>query len=343
MSATEERRFAVLRAIVSDYVAHHEPVSSKALLEQHDLGVSSATIRNDMAFLELEGYITHPHTSSGRVPTDLGYRHFVDKLVEVKPLSNPERRAISRFLESGVDLDDILRRSVQLLSQLTHQVAVIQYPILSAAKVRHVELVELGQTRLLMVLITDTGRVEQRIVELAEPLHEDDLLLMRNLFISAMDGKPLHVASQAVVEVAENAPMTIRDACNRLAAILVEILVDQRSERFAVGGASNLPQYAADFTALPGSFHSILEALEEQMVLLRLFSCQSNDKVEVKIGSENEGANIAGASVITTSYGVSHHMGNIGVMGPTRMNYPGSMASVLTVAQYVGSILAENA
>ena len=128
----EERRLAVLRAIVEDYVSTHEPVGSKALVERHNLGVSPATIRNDMAALEDEGFIAQPHTSAGRVPTDLGYRLFVDRLSGVKPLSPPERRAIHQFLDDAVDLDDVMSRTVRLLAQITRQVALVQYPSLPA-------------------------------------------------------------------------------------------------------------------------------------------------------------------------------------------------------------------
>ena len=133
MSSADDRRFEVLRAIVADFVATKEPIGSKSLVERHNLGVSSATVRNDMAVLEAEGYITQPHTSSGRVPTEKGYREFVDRLEDVKPLSPSERTAILKFLETGVDLDDVLRRAVRLLAQLTRQVAVVQYPTLSTS------------------------------------------------------------------------------------------------------------------------------------------------------------------------------------------------------------------
>ena len=166
MTSTDERRFDVLRAIVTDYVNTQEPIGSKALVERHQLGVSSATVRNDMAVLEAEGYIAQPHTSSGRVPTDKGYRLFVDRISEIKPLSQAERRAILSVLDSSVDLDDVLRRSVKLLAELTRHVAVIQYPVLSTATVRHLEVVALTSARLLLVVITDSGRVEQRMVAL---------------------------------------------------------------------------------------------------------------------------------------------------------------------------------
>src|SRR5260370_14049690 len=128
MSRGEVRRFEVLRAIVADFVATKEPIGWKSLVDRHNLGVSSATIRNDMAVLEAEGYITQPHTSSGRVPTEKGYREFVDRIDDVKPLSSAERRAIQSFLESRVDLDDVLRRAGRLLPHLPRQGAVVQCP-----------------------------------------------------------------------------------------------------------------------------------------------------------------------------------------------------------------------
>jgi len=137
----DDRKLAVLRAIVEDYVSTREPVGSKALVDRHQLGVSPATVRNDMAALEEEGFITQPHTSAGRIPTDKGYRLFVDRLSGVKPLSAAEKRAIATLLQGAVDLDDVVQRSVRLLAQLTRQVAVVQYPTLTRSTVRHVELV----------------------------------------------------------------------------------------------------------------------------------------------------------------------------------------------------------
>src|SRR5215472_11867705 len=187
----DERKLEVLRAIVEDYVATQEPVGSKALVERHHLQVSPATIRNDMAVLEEEGYIRQPHTSAGRVPTDRGYRLFVDKLSRIKPLSPAERRAIERFLIGVVDLDDVVHRTVRLLAQLTRQVAVVQYPSLSRSRVRHLELVPVSTTRLMLVMIADTGRVEQRVVELPDPMAEADVLRLRAAINDALGGQRL--------------------------------------------------------------------------------------------------------------------------------------------------------
>ena len=191
----EDRRLRVLRAIVQDYVQTSEPVGSKALLERHQLGVSAATVRNDMAALEDEGLIAAPHTSAGRVPTDAGYRLFVDRLSAVKPMSSAEQRAIAHFLEGALDLDDIVDRTVRLLSSLTHQVAVVQYPSLARSCVRHIELVPLGGERVLAVLITTTGRVEQRVVDVGRDLSstvgEDTLATLRTELNRATAGRTL--------------------------------------------------------------------------------------------------------------------------------------------------------
>ena len=160
----DDRKLAVLRAIVEDYVATNEPVGSKTLADRHGLGVSSATIRNDMGALEDEGYISAPHTSAGRIPTDKGYRLFVDRLSTVKPLSSAERRAIHTFLDESVDLDDVMARSVRLLAQLTKQVALVQYPSLERSAIRHIEFLPVSTTRILVIVIADTGRIEQRTI-----------------------------------------------------------------------------------------------------------------------------------------------------------------------------------
>ena len=161
----DDRKLAILRAIVTDYVSMREPIGSKALVERYQLDVSPATVRNDMAVLEEEGYITQPHTSAGRIPTDKGYRLFVDRLAAVKPLSPPERRAIETFLAGAADVDEVVRRTVRLLAQITHQVAIVQYPIERASSLRHVELVSLGGDRALVIVVSSLGRVEQRSID----------------------------------------------------------------------------------------------------------------------------------------------------------------------------------
>jgi len=229
-----ERQLEILRAIVDEYVATEEPVGSKALAERHSFGVSPATIRNDMAVLEEAGLITQPHTSAGRIPTNTGYRLFVDKLATVKPLSAPERRAIETFMAGAHDLDDVMNRTAKMLSQITKQVAVIQHP------------------------------------------HQD---------------------------------------------------------RVVLAGTANLTRSNHE-EAL--SLYPILEALEEQVVLLRLLS-NVGTSVSVKIGDEQPAEGLRSTSIVSMGYG----SGAVGILGPTRMDYAASMAAVNAVAQYIGHFINE--
>jgi heat-inducible transcriptional repressor len=334
---SDERRFAVLQAIVADYVSTQEPVGSRAIVERHNLGVSSATVRNDMAALEEEGLIAQPHTSAGRIPTDKGYRLFVDRLAAIKPLSGPERKAVQSFLEGAVDLDDVLRRSVRLLAQLTRQVAVVQYPTLTRSTVRHLEVVQLTPARLMLVLITDSGRVDQRVVDLGQVVGEEEVGRLRALLNGALVGRKLADASAEVAELPESAPRELRDVVVTLSTVLIETLVEHPEERLVLGGTANLTRNTADF---PGSLRQILEALEEQVVVLKLLaSAKDPGLVTVRIGEENESSDLHTASVVSIGYGPGTVLGGMGVVGPTRMDYPGTIAAVHAVARYVGEIL----
>lgn len=336
---SDDRRLEVLRAIVQDYVRTSEPVGSKALLERHQLGVSAATVRNDMAVLEEEGLITAPHTSAGRVPTDAGYRLFVDRLSSIKPLTRAERTAIERFLHGAVDLDDVVARTTRLLSSLTHQVAVMQYPSLSRSTVRHIELVPVGGTRLMVVLIVNTGRVEQRVVDVGRDLAGQDEAVadLRARVNAESVGQALTAVPARLTGVVDAVAPEDRALAAAVADALRDALEEQTEERVVLSGTANLARVGTDF---PTSLSSVLDALEEHVVLLRLMGGLSGapdaDHVAVSIGAENTYAPLRTTSVVATSYGVA---GGLGVLGPTRMDYPQAMAAVRAVAHYVAEIL----
>ncbi|MEZ0065656.1 heat-inducible transcriptional repressor [Streptacidiphilus sp. MAP12-20] len=334
----DDRKLAVLRAIVQDYVGTEEPVGSKALVERHNLGVSSATVRNDMAILEEEGYIHQPHTSAGRVPTDKGYRLFVDRLTEVKPLSTAERRAITNFLDHALDLDDVVARTVRLLAQLTRQVAVVQYPSLTRSTVRHVELVALTPTRVMLVLITDTGRVEQRLVDCPSQVGEAMLADLRSRLNARAAGRRFAEVPTLLQDLPESFAHQDRAAVTTVLSTLFEALVEQTEERVVLGGTANLTRFPHDF---PLTIAPVLEALEEQVVLLRLLGETGDPGVMVRIGHENAYEGLNSTSVVSVGYGSGDEtVAKLGVVGPTRMDYPGTMGAVRAVARYVGQILA---
>lgn len=324
----QPRRLQVLQAIVEDYVHSREPVGSKALIERHNLGVSSATIRNDMAALEAQGLIRAPHASAGRIPTDSGYRLFVDQIAAVKPLSVAERRAIHRLLESAEDTDEMLRRSVRLLASLTHQVAVLQYPVEPAALVRHVELVSLSESLVLVVLISSTGQVSQRNVVL--PHGEQELAEARAAVSALCLGRP--VAS--LRELPAESPGGL---VGQVLLTLATLAEQGESSRVLIAGTSYLAESTVDFRR---SIAPVLEALEEQVVLLKLLSDIDRDErgFAVRIGAENPDDSLRETAVVAQGYG-PQEAAKLGVVGPTRMDYAGTMSKVDAVARYLSKML----
>jgi heat-inducible transcriptional repressor len=334
----DERKLAVLRAIVEDYVSTTEPVGSKSLVDRHGLDVSPATIRNDMAVLEEQGFIAQPHTSAGRIPTDKGYRLFVDRLSGVKPLSAAERRAIESFLVGSYSLDEVLSRTVRLLVQLTRQVAVVQYPSLTRSKVKHIELVGLSERRVLLVLITNTGRVDQVMVDLPESWSDDRVSSMRSMLNGALVGYPLAEAAQQLASLTSAIPAEDQANAGAVFGVLLDSLVERHEEKIVFGGAANLA--GSDFSK---GLREVLEALEEQVVLMRLLGEADPSILTVRIGAENPVAGMQGTSVVSTGYGSTDQpLATLGVIGPTRMDYPGTMGAVRAVARYVGRILMES-
>lgn len=335
---SEPRKLEVLRAIVEDYVHTREPVGSKALVERHQLGVSSATIRNDMAALEDEGLIAAPHTSSGRIPTDKGYRLFVDQLSSVKPLSAAERRAISVLLEGSTDLDDVLERTVRALAQLTNQVAVVQYPRSGSATIRHIEFVSLAARQVLVVLILASGKVEQSVLDMGATVDDSTLARLRQVFLSILSGMAVSRLTETVAGIPATVPPADQAAATRLAQGLALLGQHARDDRIVMAGRANLARSNNDF---PLSIGPVLDALEEQVVLLRLLEAMAQDSLgmAVVIGRENPHVSLAEASVVATSYGPGESA-KLGIVGPTRMDYPNTMSSVRAVAQYLSRILA---
>jgi len=338
-----ERGLEVLRVIVQDYVASREPVGSKSIVERHAFGVSAATIRNDMALLEDEELITAPHTSSGRVPTDKGYRVFVDQLTDLRPLSPAQRQAIETFVGQSADLDDVLARTVRLLSQLTHQVALVQYPSLASSTVRHIELVTLSATRLMTVFITDTGRVEQRLLDVTAV---DDAFLadLRTKLNSVLGGLGLPDAAAKLETFSDMFPAERRPLVAQVTTSLTEQVLANRQDRLLMAGAANLARTEDDFN---GSIYPVLEAIEEQVTLLRLFGEMELDPggsgVAVSIGKENANFGLGETSVLTSGYSTSGgSVARLGVLGPTRMDYSNNMAAVRAVARYLSRLLGED-
>lgn len=334
-----DRALDVLRVIVQDYISSSEPVASKAIAERPGFGVSAATIRNDMAVLEEEELITAPHTSAGRIPTDKGYRVFVDQLTQLRPLSPAQRSAIGRFLDNSGDLDDMLARSVRLLAQLTQQVALIQYPTFGSGRVRHVELLIVSTTRLMVVFITDSGRVDQSIVDIPDSVDEALTGELRATLNQALVGVSLDHVSTALAGIVDSVAVERRGVMSALVTALSRALDAHRSTRLVMAGASNLVKTESDF---PHSVYPVLEAIEEQVTVLKIFSEMAADGSDVGTRIGREMADPLGeTSLVSSTYQAgAHESGSLGVLGPTRMDYSTNMEAVRAVAKYLSRILA---
>lgn len=359
----QTRRMLVLRAIVEDYIRSQEPVGSTALTRDHDLGVSSATIRNDMAALEDEGYLTQPHTSAGRIPTEKGYRYFVDRLSTIMPLSEAQRRGINNFLSGSVNLQDTLQRAARLLSQITGQVAIVAAPSLAKSTIRHVEIVPVSTNTLLAVVITDTGRVAQHMLNVPTRPSRETLIRLGEEANAQCAGMTL--AHSAETLRAMSARPDYRDAktlVEKLAQALTGMADDERASELYMAGTSHLAHQRTLSDLVP-----LFDALEEQIVLMKLMSALSEtpsaDGVGVAIGSETHTPGLLHASVISSGYGsaraakrdeaaqatdtdtpdTAHSeitpLAFVGSIGPTHMDYAATMAAVQAVAHYLSSII----
>lgn len=336
-----DRGLQVLRAIVQDYVETHEPVGSRSIVDRHSFGVSAATIRNDMALLEDEELIVAPHTSSGRVPTDKGYRVFVNHLAQLRPLSTAQRSAIESFLGEPADLDDLMVRTVRVLTQLTGQVALAQYPSFARAHVTHIELVGLAPNRLLIVLVTDAGGVSQRIAPLPVDLDENDMALLRARLSALLTGQAIGEATDRLQNLLDSEMKPNDRALHAVAGVVIDELGEFRQERLVMAGAATLARREQDFR---GSIHPLLEAIEEQVTLLRLMSEMVTDEhgLAASIGTENASFGLGEASIVTSNYAAPSGMARVGVMGPTRMDYPSNLAAARAVARYLTRVLDED-
>jgi heat-inducible transcriptional repressor len=337
-----ERSLEVLRAIVQDFIYSNQPVGSKALLDRHPMGVSAATIRNDMALLEEEELIVAPHTSAGRIPTEKGYRLFVDQLGSVKPLSAAEKNAIEGFLASATDLEDIVERTARQLASLTNSLALVQYPTLGRSSVRHIELIPLNESRVLLMLINDSGRIQQIQIDSASAVDDSLVQEVRGRLNGMLAGGPLSDVKLKLGSLSAEFSSERRAFVSQCVESLQSLVDANRQEKLVVSGSANLVKQGGDFS---GELSSVLEAIEEQVVLLKLLNELQSDQhgVALRIGTEIGVEGLSNASLVVTGY--ENHgteVAKLGVMGPTRMDYSGNIASVRAVARYLSRILESN-
>jgi len=335
-----ERNMAVLRAIIEDFIATNEPVSSKSIVDKYNFGVSSATIRNDMAFLEEEGYIAAPHTSSGRIPTDKGYRVFVDQLIQAEVVTTEIKknlaelnRLFSKTLDQLTDLDEKLQTSAQLLAKATGEAAVVQYPNLKTVSVSSVELVQVSDNKVLILLITDAERIQQHVVVLKKSFSEDQLHKVKLKINAELAGKPVEAMVGNLVELVKKFPADQQENLKVIVAGIALLLDANKQDKIAFAGAANLVRNEQQFA---GSLASLIKTFDDESDIWQILNSWQleAERPRAIIGSEHSIYELSNSSLLLSSYSnQGTEVAKVAVVGPTRMNYPRNFAAVLALAK----------
>ena len=331
----DERKRRVLQAVIDDYIASAEPVGSRTLARKYDLGVSPATIRNEMADLEMLGYLEHIHTSSGRIPSSKGYRFYVNGLIPPKPVSDEEKVLIDRWYKSRVKrIEEVFQETARLISRMTRNVSFVLAPQVSRAAFRCLQFLPLDDHRVITVLMTDAGFVENKILEMPDGASFEDFQRMAKVINKVLAGQTLRSIEQKALQRIED---EINDSGLYESALEViqRALDSEKRERLYLGGTTTMLEQP--------EFHDvekvkdILLMLEEEELIKDILHAHMGDGLEVTIGQENENNRIQDCSIITATYHLEGELlGTIAVLGPTRMEY----AKAMSLLEYMNANLA---
>lgn len=331
----------ILEAIVEDYIATAEPVGSSAVARRHALTLSSATVRNVMANLEEMGLLTSPHTSAGRIPTEKAYRFYVDSLVALRQVSREEKRQIiSHCRQSGIGLSGILKETSRTLSQLSNYMGIVVAPSFTADVFRHIEFIRLGQRKLLAILVSSKGAVQNRLIEVSEDIAPEELVRMGNYLNEMMHGLTITQARERILAEMHNEKAQYDQMMSRALRISERAMTTEGEEIFVEGQARILDQPEFSDAA---RMKEIYAAFEQKGILLQLLSrCMTAEGVQIYIGSETSLSQSAGISLITSRFVTSSNtVGMLGVIGPTRMGYSSVIPIVDYTARMVSRLLSE--
>jgi len=332
----DDRKAAILRAVVEVYIDTAQPVGSSHVARLESVDVSSATVRNEMAALEREGFLVQPHTSAGRIPTDRGYRFFVDSLDGPVTLAPVQRHQVKEFFaHAHGELEQMLAETSRLLSSLTDHTAVVVAPQPEAATVRSVQLVGMGPTTILVVVVLSNGAIDKRTIELGADL-DDERVAAADVLVNRV-AIGFGLADAATLVVPPSGDPGVDDLA---AAVLLALSVTSQNDpdHIFVGGAART---AAAFDAVQ-TVREVLDILEQQLVVVTLLRDVLDRGLSVAIGSETGLEPLAECSLVVSPYEIGGEpAGTVGILGPTRMNYPQALAAVAAVSQRLGRRLSE--
>lgn len=337
----DERKIQILASIIKDYIETAEPVGSRTIAKKYDLGISSATIRNEMADLEDMGYLDKTHSSSGRKPSDKGYRLYVDKLMGIPSLSYEEKLYIkNKILDSAIyQVDSMLKQAASLMSQLTNLISVARTPSISKSTIKALQLLRVNKSDVLLIIVTNSGIIKDNLVRLTKPLNDDMLIKINNLLNLKLRNLTVEEINLKVINSIKNDLRGYDDLFNTVISALYDSLVNEDSSKVIVEGTSNIfdcPEYnsvdkARDFLSLVNDEKEMKEILNKTGMLT------------VTIGSENQIKNAKDCSIITAQYTVGDMpIGSIGVIGPTRMPYSKILSIMNTVVAEINDCISRH-
>ncbi|MGE4357133.1 MAG: heat-inducible transcriptional repressor HrcA [Candidatus Omnitrophota bacterium] len=332
----QSRKDKILGTIVETYIEEAKPVSSRTIARKLRFKFSPATIRNIMADLEEEGYITHPYTSAGRVPTDKGYRYYVDNLMPVEELTPQEKREIMReYVSTGKDISVLMDKTSRLLARLTEEAGIVVYPYLKKSRLKHVELIDIGNNSVLMVLVTNAGLIKNLILQFPHAYSRSQLEKISNLFNMELGGTYLSEIWKYLMQRRLSGELSLYNLFKDAFSILEEAFKKLEEEKFCFEGATQIisqPEFE-DRVALT----NLLRLIEEKRLFLDIIARDmEEDGIKVHIGEENIFEEVKSLSLITANYRIEGNtVGALGVVGPTRMAY----AHVFSIVKYIAQAL----
>jgi len=335
-----EREKSILRYVIHQYILTANPVGSRNISKKYDVGFSPATIRNVMSDLEDSGMLGHPHTSAGRVPTDKGYRFYVDSLMGVPKLPITEKRAAEAVIGSSNNIDDIIKATSTILSNITNQLACITYPQLSDSLLEKIQIVKLSSTKILVVVSVVSGLVKTITLELRSNFGQSDLTNIQRALNQRLAGLKFSEIRETIIERFQSIYSTQYKPIIRVFLDSVDkIFNDKHDNKSVVTGTKNILTQP-EFEDLD-KFQGIIELVEDRDVIVHLMNNSiSNEKknINVKIGSENLEEKFIGYSLVTTKYNVGNALGSVGIVGPKRMEY----SKVIATVEYIAKLLTKN-
>lgn len=338
----DERKKRILKALIGDYITTAEPVGSRTIAKRYGLGISSATIRNEMADLEDMGYLEQPHTSAGRVPSDKGYRVYVDHLMNTEQLTKEEIDIIrgSIYRNALGEIDKVIKETSKVLSMLTNYTALVISPQTRKSTVKHIQLIAIDNINIVVVVVTNFGIVKNTTVKLSQPITSEKLSTINNILNDKLRGLTIEEINLGIISDVQRNVTGYTEILNEIIPILNDSLNDIDNNEIYLEGSSNIFNYP-EYNAIDKA-KTFLSVLDNKDFLYRLL-CNEDRETKISIGHENEYDEIRECSLITATYKIGDNVaGTIGIIGPTRMYYSKVLAIMKCFRAYLNDTLTDH-